>query len=445
MSTDLAGSSHEFRKRQYDAFLSYSHGDAALARRIVRWLKNYAGLKIWFDEDELGPGRPIMEALLSELDRCRGAVVLATPAAADSDHVLAEFEHARKTLRGEPNFSLVVVTPDVANLPTPFKTAGRVTCTGLRDGWFSLADAAKLLSSVASLTLRPAMVHQELFVSRSENHGEREHADAVCREFAAAQFGLVADVFAGGDWRQRVRRLMAEAHGHLVILPPRPLAGQQCYLDEVRMAGDFGLSLFVCAHSEAEIPDELRNTQHLVVWDGAGECRELDDAIRNFQRGLRTTTEPAEVFLACEYRERRDRNEQLRAVIERATSRRCRIGSEHQVYRPELTGELIQQVCSARLVIADIASEVDDNGLPVVNLNTCIETGIAIGANREHIVLARGREETPGKTEALPFMLRNCQILYYEDDVELLGKLHRALTPFRRRLVTGQAQAGQAW
>lgn len=441
MSTNPAASPPEFRKRQYDAFLSYAHKDAELARRVVRWLKDHAGLKIWFDEDELGPGRPIMESLLGELDNCRGAIVLATPEAAGSDHVLAEFDHARTTLKKEPNFSLVVVTPDVTSLPAPFKTAGRITCTPLNDGWFSLADAAKLLSSIAGLTLRPAAVHQELFVSRSENHGEREHADAVCREFDAASFGLVADVFAGGDWRQRVRRLMGEAHGHLVILPPRTLAGQQCYIDEIRMAMDFGLPLFVCAHPAAEIPDELRKSPHFVVWDGVGECRELDDEIRNFQRGLRTTTEPAEVFLACQYRERRDRNEQLRAVIERATSRRCRIGSEHHVYRPALTGELIQQVCTARLVIADIASEVDANGLPVVNLNTCIETGIAIGANREHIVLVRGSEGTPNKTEALPFMLRNCQILYYDDDVTLLGKLHRALTPFRRRLVTGHAPA----
>ena len=280
-------------------------------------------------------------------------------------------------------------------------------------------------------------------MSRSENHGEREHADAVCREFVAAQFGLVADVIAGGDWHQRVRRLMSETHGHLVIIPPRDLARQQCYIDEIRMAVDFKLPLFVCAHSAAELPDELRNAQHFVVWDGVGECHELDDAIRNFQRGLRITTEPAEVFLACQYRERRERNEQLRAIIERATSRRCRIGNDHQVYRPELTGELIQQVCSARLVIADIASEVDAKGLPLVNLNTCIETGIAIGANREQIVLVRGRDETPGKTDALPFMLRNCQILYYDDDVELLGKLHRALTPFRRRLVTGRTPANQ--
>ena len=236
---------------------------------------------------------------------------------------------------------------------------------------------------------------------------------------------------------------MSEAHGHLVLIPPRALAGQQCYIDEIRMATDFGLPLFVCAHPAAEIPDDLNNAQHFVVWDGVGECHELDDAIRNFQRGLRTTTEPAEVFLACQYFEHRERNEQLRAVIERATSRRCRIGNDHQVYRPELTGELIQQVCSARLVIADIASEVDGNGLPVVNLNTCIETGIAIGANREHIVLVCGSEGTKGKTDVLPFMLRNCQILYYEDDVELLGKLHRALTPFRRRLVTGQSSSDQ--
>ena len=427
--------SPEFRKRRYDAFLSYAHKDAALARRVVRWLKDCAGLSIWFDEDELGPGRPIMEALLGELDNCRGAIVLATPAAAESDHVIAEFEHARITLRKEPNFSLVVLTSDVTSLPTPFKTAGRITCTELRDGWFSLADAAKLLSSISGFASRPAQVHQELFVSRSEKHEERDHADAVCREFIAAQFGLVADVFASGDWRQRVRRLMAETHGHLIVVPPRAAAAQRCFVEEMQMAEEFGLPSFVCGHPKAEIPNELKKAPNFIVWDGTSESHELEDAIREFQRGLRTVTEPAEVFLACQYRERRDRNEQLRAIIERATSRRCRIGSEHQVYRPELTAELIQQVCSARLVVADIASEVDARGLPVVNLNTCIETGIAIGANREHVVLVRGSEATEGKTKALPFMLRNCQVLFYEDDVELLGKLHRALTPFRRRLI----------
>lgn len=409
-----------------------------MAKRIVRWLKDCAGLNIWFDEDELGPGRPIMEALLDEMDNCRGAIVLATTAAAESDHVIAEFEHARTTLRKEPNFSLVVLTPDPSNLPNPFKTAGRISCTELREDWFTLADAAKLLSSISGFASRPAHVHQELFVSRSEKHEERDHADAVCREFIAAQFGLVADVFASGDWRMRVRRLMAESHGHLIVIPPRAAAGQQCFIEEARMAEEFGLPLFVCAHPGAEIPDELRRSSNFVLWDGASNCHELEDAIREFQRGLRTSTDPAEVFLACQYRERRDRNEQLRALIERATSRRCRIGSEHQVYRPELTAEIIQQICSARLVVADIASEIDDLGLPLVNLNTCIETGIAIGANREHVVLVRGCEATEGKTKALPFMFRNCQVLFYEDDVELIGKLHRALTPFRRRLIGTQ-------
>ncbi|MEI8383436.1 MAG: toll/interleukin-1 receptor domain-containing protein [Planctomycetota bacterium] len=433
----MAPATPHFRKRKYDAFVSYAHADAPLARRIVHWLKNIAGLKIWFDEDELGPGQPIVQSLLDELDNCRGAVILATENAGKSDHVFAEFNHARETMSREPDFSLIIITPDVKSLPTPFKTASGISCTELNgSGWLSLIDAAKVLSSVAGFTSRPTLVHQELFVSRSENAGEREHADIVCKEFVAAEFGLVTDIITAGDWRNRVNRLMSEVHGHLVILPPREIAKQQCYLEEVRMSAQFGLPIFVCAHPNAQIPDELSGSEYFVKWDGIGECWDLEEVIRRFQRGLRTKTEPAEVFLACQYRERRERNELLRAVIERATSRFCRIGSDHHVYRPELTGELIQQVLSARLVIADVASEVDADGLPLVNLNTCIETGIAIGANREHIVLVRGSEDTKGKTDALPFMLRNCQILYYEDDIELLGKLHRALTPFRRRLVT---------
>jgi hypothetical protein len=337
----------------------------------------------------------------------------------------------------------VILTPDVTSLPTPFKTAGHLTLTGLKSGWFSLGDAAMFLSSVAGLSERPTVVYHELFVSRSEHPEERKHADAVCREFSALQIGLVADVLAPGNWRERVRRLMSETHGHLLILPPRPLAKQKPFIDEVQMSSEFGLPLFVCVHPGAEVPEELRNAAQIVEWDGTGEAVELEVAVRDFQRGLRSNPEPAEIFFACEYRERRERNEILRAAIERATSRRCRIGFEHLVYRPELTGELIEQVRGARLVIADVASEVDGAGLPKLNLNTCIETGIAIGANRELIVLVRGSEETDGKTGALPFMLRNCQILYYEDDIEMLGKLHRALMPFCRRLVTGRAPAIQ--
>lgn len=425
------------RKRKFDAFLSYSSRDRELAKRLYQWLKHVAGLNIWFDQEFFPPGQEIVKGLLGEMDQCRGVIVLATEAAADSDHVLAEFEHARLTRKEEPNFAFVILTPDVTNLPAPFKTASsRYTCSELHDGWLDVHGAINLLGAIGGLSNRPFESHHELFVSRSENRGEREHADAVCSVFSEARLGLVADVIGGGDWRQRIRALMSEVHGHLVVLPAQALEEQANYLEEIRIAEEFDLPLFVCAHPDAGVPDAIRQSPYFVIWDGKADCpAELERAIERFQRNLKPAAAPAEAFYACQYRGQRERNDEMRSIIERITSRRCRLGHEHQVFRPDLTSQLVEQIRSARLVVADVASTTDENGLPVVNLNTCIEAGIAIGANRALVVLVNGKEDTGGKTETLPFMLRNCQIIYYADEVELVGKLYRALASFRRRLM----------
>lgn len=71
-------------------------------------------------------------------------------------------------------------------------------------------------------------------------------------------------------------------------------------------------------------------------------------------------------------------------------------------------------------MIADISED---------NLNTIVEAGIALGACTKLHLVARGPRHTP------TFMFRDQQVEYYSDDAELLGKVHRIVYPYRRRVL----------
>jgi hypothetical protein len=72
------------------------------------------------------------------------------------------------------------------------------------------------------------------------------------------------------------------------------------------------------------------------------------------------------------------------------------------------------------MMIADISKE---------NLNTCIEAGIAIGANVPLNLLSGDERHKP------PFMFRDRQIWHYQDDLELLGIIHKLVLPYRRYIL----------
>ncbi|HEY3473810.1 MAG TPA: hypothetical protein VGK56_04320, partial [Anaerolineales bacterium] len=83
------------------------------------------------------------------------------------------------------------------------------------------------------------------------------------------------------------------------------------------------------------------------------------------------------------------------------------------------------RIRGAFMMVADITQE---------NLNTCIEAGIAMGARRRLHLVARGPRQKP------PFMFRDQQVWYYNNDVELLGIIHNLVRPYRRRIINYELQ-----
>ncbi len=98
-------------------------------------------------------------------------------------------------------------------------------------------------------------------------------------------------------------------------------------------------------------------------------------------------------------------------------------GSDAQHRIAQLIGE-------AEMCIIDITNSTYQ-GLPdKINfaMNSCIEAGIAIGAEKTLYLTCRAPRRSP------PFMFRNRQVWFYQDDLELMGNL-RQIASLHRRMV----------
>jgi hypothetical protein len=101
----------------------------------------------------------------------------------------------------------------------------------------------------------------------------------------------------------------------------------------------------------------------------------------------------------------------------------------------KLRQQIIDHIRTAQFLVADLgkAPNTADGGIEP-NFNTCIEAGIAVGAGVQHYMLCRA-PAAGSKTDKLPFMFRDHQIHYYQDDAELLALAHKLSLPHRRRVI----------
>ena len=119
--------------------------------------------------------------------------------------------------------------------------------------------------------------------------------------------------------------------------------------------------------------------------------------------------------------------------ISQITGLPCLKGSDLGKKTPALKIELA--VRHAALVIANVVSQTTADE-PQVNVNACIEAGIALGADRQlNIVARRGASDRWKLDDHLPFMIRHNTVETYEDDQHLIGLVHRYARPFRRRII----------
>ena len=101
-------------------FLSYSHADADVLRRIASDLKE-AGHTVWVDSESSKAGDPLVLTIQSGLEQAEAMLVLWSQAAAESGWVSQEWQAAVVKLSDQPEFRVIVAKLDSTEPPLLLK------------------------------------------------------------------------------------------------------------------------------------------------------------------------------------------------------------------------------------------------------------------------------------------------------------------------------------
>lgn len=417
-------------KRDFDVFLSHAHKDKQFVKELDSWLTEKAGLRVWFDGRELGGGALLATDLQAAIERCRGALVVASEESIERGWVKSEYNAAMNERANDEGFRVITLKLGAANTDSLMK--------GLT--WIDLPEA-RLDADAATEILRalypgerlpqPATA-RDVYVSCSWRPDDGESARAVCRSLAAQGFRLIGDArdqqgFGQGD---RVQRIIESCGAFVCVLPHRgvdtvaaDVAEYKYFVKEIDFAVQCGLPCIIVADPRLQRSDGDDSRWRRLATDAARCPAEIESALAALWDDWQVPRRPQYVFCAMDLSSPMAvAGSQERHLIERITGMPTVVGTEIQ--SDALHSAIMQQICEAFVVFADISDD---------NVNACIEAGMGLAAGTNVKLISSGRMRNP------PFMLRGAgQLASYADAAERIGVLHKLLRPFRRRVINAE-------
>ncbi len=411
-----------FHKRPFDAFLSHAHVERTpIVERLYSWLQNGCGFQIWFDAKHLAPGQPIASCLDEMVTQARGMLILLSRASLSSGWVRQELRAAKDQRNRHPGFRIVGIRIDDVEPPEDQRIELWLDAPA---GELSPEGALLLIAGLHGEAFRPPhRSRRDVFVSRGWSDADQPVAATALA--ALSNLGL----WAVGDARQqkfdpaRIQGIMSTCVGHLCLLPKRAGRTFSEYFDsELRLAASEGLPQLVIADPSSlpHLPEAVAAKAHPFEYDKLAEG-ERDSLARltqelNWLAEAQVRARREHCFLATDFSdEARRRNETVKALLEGLTGLPCVTG--HDIREGSLQEKIISAISTAYLMVADISEE---------NINTCVEAGMARALGTRLFLAGKGPARRP------VFMFRDWQVHYYENELDLLGGVHRAVSPFRR-------------
>jgi hypothetical protein len=221
----------------------------------------------------------------------------------------------------------------------------------------------------------------------------------------------------------------------------------QSRISELSLSSELGIPALVLAETDTPLPSSLANSAvRLVRGEDYYETwlNEPPEWFEIFMKELKNPPTEQHVFLSAEYKSNVETVARLREFVEAVTGMPCQIGRDYE--SKGLRDQIETGIASAMVVIANLGSiEKTETKPAILNLNTCVEAGIAIGANKIRILYGKkpltlfmtcqSTTDEKDKTSSLPFMFRDDQVTWYFYEVELLGHCRRLLLPYRKRIM----------
>jgi hypothetical protein len=413
-------------KRPFHAFLSHAHIDKSFADRLDTWLSEAVGIPVWYDSRNLPSGARIANYLGESIIQARSLILLLSKASAASGWVEEEYNLAMEQRAKFKEFTILPIRIEACDPPPLLRTTKWID---VLDGSLNLDTAKDLLSAFYPDPGRLDARTRDIYVSRSWRPSEAGMWKFVCRKLDQAGFRLICDSkdqphFGEGS---RVRSIISSCGALAAILPDRgDGATSQPILEEIDIARDLGLPLLLVAEETVELPKDLAGLAIRLPatgFENGSAVRSLEHQIEGLMEDWRPSSRPHYVFYSTKFKENAARNQKIMNLVERITAMPCLKGDD--IPRAGIQQEITAMIRNSFLTIADISGD---------NLNTCIEAGIVRGAGRPLYLVASGPRHSP------PFMFRDQQVWYFEDDAGLVGAIHRIVYPFRRRVINRELE-----
>jgi len=419
------------KKKTYDIFLSHSSQDKVFTDKL-HGLLEIAGFHVWYDEKKLTGNTHLLLCLPNYIKESESFIVILSKSSCKSVWVQDEYGYARGLMDQGELKAIIPIVIDDCEIPGFYNNYKWVDSKdGLTPDVF-FAILTSLYGSAENMR-----EEKDVYVSYSWRKEEQQMVNAVFSQLKRKQYRIIGD--AGNqsvyDEDDRIRRIMNTCGAYVGILPYRGEANTSRYIiDEIRKAQECELPGLLIADSRVQNLEEF--SYPLIKID---DPENIDSTILlNHINQLKVERpQKPHVFFATNLdRDRQNINEHIRNLAGVVTATRCILGED--INKGGLQQQIIDKIKSAYVMITDITgdeqcikceSEGKVSKEKTYRFNTCIEAGIARGADTDLFIIAKEPRKAP------PFMFRDIEVRHYSDDCTLLAIVHKILRGYRRSVL----------
>jgi hypothetical protein len=439
--------SRVFDQREFDCFISYGSEDREIADRLKELIEQ-AGLKVFLDIRNFHAGNEVVEGLATEIGQSKSCLALVSQRSIEKKYFKEELRLASVEAINHDSFRLIVAVIDQTINPTDhFKSLSVRSWLSMPNGELTITSVRDLMLALRGRESLPQSHQPHVYVSCSWRDGEVHPREAILREMKAQGAFLIGDSLDQQTFKEdgvaRITRIMSGCSGFVGIYPDRrdshkPLEELYKYFrEELRIAEKLGLVKSLFCANVTSLPDSIRK-ELVFEWREGEPGLDLKSQISGFLDDV--GTRHPHTFLATDFKQSFERNQAAKDIMEFLMGMHCRMGRE--VLGNSLREQLRTLIQDANLVVADLACSFEGESSDLkVNINTCVEAGMAIAHLRPLFLTALDatlRDPKAKKTDAIPFFFRDHSIEWYRSDSEFLANIYKIGFNRRRRVINDE-------
>lgn len=419
------------RNKIYDIFLSHSSLDNDFTDKLHSLLE-LAGFNVWYDEKKMTSNSHILSDLPKYIGDSEAFIVILSKNSCSSSWVQDEYGYARGLYDKKELKAIIPVVIDGCEIPGFYNNYKWIDC---KEGLTPVAFFGILAALYGSS--ENMREEKDVYISYSWRKEEQALVNAVFHQLKRKQYRIIGDASNNSvyDEDDRIRRIMNTCGAYVGILPYRGESNTSRYiLDEIQKAQECGLPGILFADARVENLEDFKYPLLKIE-----NIESINDSLLLNHINKLTVKRPKtpHVFFATNLdRRRQSINELIRNLAGVVTATRCILGED--ISKGSLQQQIIDRIRSAYVMIADITGDeqcvnCEAEGKiskdKIFRFNTCIEAGIARGANTDLFIIAKEPRQAP------PFMFRDIEVRHYADDCTLLAIVHKILRWYRRSVL----------